>query len=44
MPVERALEILEWEANDGMLDKDVVELFTSSGVYQKVLEKDWREF
>jgi HD-GYP domain-containing protein (c-di-GMP phosphodiesterase class II) len=44
MPVERALEILEWEANEGMLDKDVVELFTSSGVYQKVLEKDWREF
>jgi hypothetical protein len=44
MPVERALEILEWEANDGMLDKDVVALFTSSGVYQKVLERDWREF
>jgi hypothetical protein len=44
MPVERALEILEWEANEGMLDKDVVELFASSGVYQKVLEKDWREF
>ncbi len=42
MPVEKALQILEWEANDGMLDKDVVELFSSSGVYQKVLEADWR--
>jgi HD-GYP domain-containing protein (c-di-GMP phosphodiesterase class II) len=44
MPVEKALQILEWEAKDGMLDKDIVELFTSSEVYRKVLEGDWREF
>ncbi len=44
MPVEKALQILEWEANDGMLDKDVVKLFTESSVYRKVLDADWREF
>ena len=44
MPVEKAIQILRWEANDGMLDKDVVELFAESEVYQKVLEADWREF
>lgn len=44
MPVDKALQILEWEAKDGMLDTDIVELFKSSGVYQKVLERDWREF
>ena len=44
MPVEKALQVLQWEANDGMLDKDIVELFVKSGVYKKVLERDWREF
>ena len=44
MPVEKALQILRWEARDGMLDEDIVELFVTSGVYQKVLERDWREF
>jgi len=44
MPTEKALQILQWEARDGMLDPDVVELFVNSGVYKKVLERDWREF
>jgi HD-GYP domain-containing protein (c-di-GMP phosphodiesterase class II) len=44
MPLEKALQILQWEANDGMLDKDIVELFTRSGVYQKVLDTDWEDF
>ncbi len=44
MPVEKALEILQWEADDGMLDPDVVALFRDSAVYRKVLEADWREF
>lgn len=44
MPVEKALQILRWEANDGMLDKDIVELFAESEVFRKVLESDWREF
>ena len=43
MPVEKALEILAWEAGDGMLDKDIVELFSTSEVYRKVLDADWRE-
>ena len=29
---------------DGMLERDTVELFESSKVYQKVLDTDWREF
>ena len=44
MPVEKALQVLQWEARDGMLDEDIVELFVKSGVYRKVLERDWREF
>lgn len=44
MPVDKALEILEWEASAGMLDRDIVALFKSSRAYQKVLERDWREF
>lgn len=44
MPVEKALQILRWEADDGMLDKDIVELFAESQVFRKVLESDWREF
>ncbi len=44
LPVEKALQILEWEAKDGMLDGDIVQLFVKSGVYRKVLERDWREF
>ncbi len=44
MPVEKAIQILRWEAGDGMLDSDVVELFADSEVYRKVLDSDWREF
>ncbi len=44
MPVEKALQILKWEANDGMLEHDIVDLFTSSKVYAKELEGDWRDF
>lgn len=43
MSVERALEILQWEARDGMLDPDIVELFAASKVYEKVLDRDWTE-
>jgi len=44
MPVERAIDVLQAEARDGMLDPDVVDLFVKSAVYKKVLERDWREF
>jgi len=43
MPVEKALQILRWEAEEGALDSDIVELFIESEVYQKVLGVDWRE-
>lgn len=44
MPVEKALRILRMEAEEGALDADLVELFIESGVYERVLETDWREF
>lgn len=44
MPVEKAIQILRWEAEEGMLDSQVVELFAESEVYRKVLDSDWREF
>ena len=44
MPVDKALSILRMEAEEGALDSDIVELFTASEVYRKVLERDWREF
>jgi response regulator RpfG family c-di-GMP phosphodiesterase len=44
MPTEKALQVLQWEAKDGMLDQDIVDLFVQSGVYKKVVERDWREF
>lgn len=40
----RDVLVMEWEARDGMLDKDIVELFIKSRAYTKVLERDWREF
>lgn len=43
MPVEKALQILRWEAEEGALDSDIVELFATSGVYERVLKADWRE-
>lgn len=44
MPVEKAIQILRWEAEEGMLDEQIVELFVGSEVYRKVLDTDWREF
>src|SRR5690606_34564679 len=44
MPVDKALSILRMEAEEGALDREIVELFCSSGVFAEVLERDWREF
>ena len=44
MPVEKALQILRWEADEGALDSDIVTLFSESEVYRKVLETDWHDF
>jgi HD-GYP domain-containing protein (c-di-GMP phosphodiesterase class II) len=35
LPVEKALSILRMEADEGALDPDIVELFCTSGVYDK---------
>ena len=43
MPTEKALQILRWEAEEGALDADLVELFETSGVYARVLDTDWRQ-
>ena len=43
MPVEKALQILRWEAEEGALDADIVELFASSGVFERVLKTEWRQ-
>ena len=43
LPAERATEILEMEANSGMLDRDVVALVLDSEVHHKILDTDWRE-
>ena len=37
LPVEKALQILDWEADQGMLDPEIVALFKESRVYEKVL-------
>ncbi len=42
MPVERALEILRMEAEEGGLDADLVEVFIESRIYERVLDTDWR--
>ena len=42
MPVDRALSILQMEADEGALDQDAVDLFVESKVYEKVLNTDWR--
>ena len=44
MPLEKAIQILRWEAEEGGLESDIVELFVKYEVYKKVMEKDWRDF
>ncbi|MFW6198967.1 MAG: HD domain-containing phosphohydrolase [Gemmatimonadota bacterium] len=43
MPVDRALEILRTEAEEGALDADLVDLFIESRVYERVLDTDRRD-
>jgi HD-GYP domain-containing protein (c-di-GMP phosphodiesterase class II) len=43
MPSERALSILQMEANQGMLDKELVEIVVEGEIYKRVLERDWRD-
>ncbi|MBV9864246.1 MAG: GAF domain-containing protein [Abitibacteriaceae bacterium] len=39
MPVNKALQILEWEARDGGLDRDVLDLFVNQKIYR--LTEGW---
>lgn len=39
MPVAKALQILEWEARDGGLDRDVLNLFVAEKIYE--LTQGW---
>lgn len=43
LPPERALDILNAEARDGLLDPAIVTMLVESGVYQRILEVDWKE-
>jgi HD-GYP domain-containing protein (c-di-GMP phosphodiesterase class II) len=43
MPVDRALAILQMEADAGELDQDAVNLFLETKIYERVLNTDWRE-
>jgi HD-GYP domain-containing protein (c-di-GMP phosphodiesterase class II) len=38
MPVEKAIQILRWEAEEGGLEPDIVEIFAESRVYEKVFD------
>ena len=43
LSAQRAMEILDMEAEAGMLDRTVVELVLDSEVHRKILDTDWRE-
>ncbi len=38
VPVEKALQILQWEVNDGKCDADLYKVFVEAEVYKKVLK------
>ncbi len=44
VPPEKALEILQVEANAGRLDSELVRIMMDSQVYRKILDEDWRLF
>ena len=43
LSAEKALNILQMEARDGLVDQDLVDILVQAEVYKKVLEQDWRE-
>lgn len=40
VPLNRALDIIKYEVNDGKLDKDIYEIFLKNKIYERVLEND----
>ena len=43
LSAEKALNILQMEAKDGLIDQQLVDILIGAEVYKKVLEQDWRE-
>ena len=43
LSAEKALNILQMEAKDGLVDQHLVDILVNAEVYKKVLEQDWRE-
>ncbi len=44
LPFDQALHIIEHEAREGSIDRELVQIMVESQVYRRVLEEDWREF
>ncbi len=42
MPPDRALEIIRADADAGLLDRALVDIMTTSQVYRRILDEDWR--
>jgi HD-GYP domain-containing protein (c-di-GMP phosphodiesterase class II) len=42
LSADRAINILQMEAKDGLIDQDLVNVLIEAEVYKKVLEQDWR--
>jgi len=40
---EKALDIMRAEADEGGLDRSLVDIMSQSQVYKQILEKDWRQ-
>ena len=43
VPADKALDIIRQEADEGMLDRALVDIMTESQVYKSILGQDWRE-
>jgi HD-GYP domain-containing protein (c-di-GMP phosphodiesterase class II) len=43
VPADKALDIIRREADEGMLDRELVDIMTESHVYESILGQDWRQ-
>jgi HD-GYP domain-containing protein (c-di-GMP phosphodiesterase class II) len=43
LSADKALNILQMEAKEGLIDQQLVEILIDAEVYKRVLEQDWRE-
>jgi len=43
VPADKALDIIRREADEGMLDRELVNIMTESHVYESILGQDWRQ-